>query len=140
MDATSSPHSNELHSEESRGGLSLVLPAGRKGLDTTVVASQSVDLRFVQDQTKLRVLVLGVLLQVLTDGDGLLDQMMQVFRDRRRQLLGLQDTEDLGSGDVADLRDSEGITKGDTDLRRGETLLGELADVLGDFNRLHLQP
>jgi len=99
-----------------------------------------VDTGLVEDQSKLGVLVLVVLLQVLTDGDSLLDKVVQVLRDRRGELLGLEDTEDLGSGDVSDLRDTEGVTEGDTDLRRGQTLLGELADVLGDLLRAHLQP
>lgn len=48
--------------------------------------------------------------------------------------MGLQDTEDLATGDAPDLGDAVRITKKDADLGRRQSLLGELADVL-----LHLE-
>ena len=38
------------------------------------------------------------------------------------------------------LRDAEGVTESHADLGRGQTLLGQLADVLGNLRRGHLQP
>merc|ERR1719324_1069855 len=126
--------------DQSGGTLVGVLPGSRQGFDTPVVAGQPVDAGLDKDKTELLVTVLAVALQVLAHGDSLLDQHVQVLRDGRGEAADLQDTEDLGAGDVLDLRDTEGITEGDTDLGRGETLLGELADVVGDLLRLHLQP
>lgn len=45
----------------------------------------------------------------------------------------LEDTEDLGAGDALHLRDTEGVTEGDTDLGRRGALLGQLADVLDNL-------
>lgn len=37
--------------------------------------------RFNKNQTILGILILAVTFKMLTDGDGLLDQVVQVFRD-----------------------------------------------------------
>ena len=54
--------------------------------------------------------------------------------------LGLQDTEDLVTGDEAHLRDTVRVTEGDTNLRRRQTLAGQLADVVDDILRGGLEP
>lgn len=43
------------------------------------------DARFDQDEAVLAVLILAVTFQVLTDGDSLLDEEVEVLRDRRSQ-------------------------------------------------------
>ena len=58
---------------------------------------------------------------------------------RRRTLL-LEDPEDLAAGDVADLRDAVRVAQVDTDSRRGEALLRQLADVVDDLRRVLLEP
>jgi hypothetical protein len=52
----------------------------------------------------------------------------------------LEDTKDLVSGDEADLRDPVRVAEGDTDLGGGETLAGELDDVVDDVLRGRLEP
>lgn len=54
--------------------------------------------------------------------------------------LGLEDTEDLVTSDEADLGDAVGVTEGNTDLRRGQTLAGELGDLLDDLLGGSLEP
>lgn len=54
--------------------------------------------------------------------------------------MGLEDTEDLVSGDETDLGDAMGVTEGDTDLRRGQTLASKLDDVVNDIVRGGFQP
>ena len=57
-----------------------------------------------------------------------------------RRTLGLQDTEDLVTGDEAHLGDTVRVTEGDTNLGGGQTLTGELDDVLDDVLRGSLEP
>jgi hypothetical protein len=54
--------------------------------------------------------------------------------------MGLQDTEDLVTGDEAHLGDTVRVTEGNTDLRGCQTLTGELDDVLNDILRSGLEP
>ena len=54
--------------------------------------------------------------------------------------MGLEDTEDLVSGDKADLGDSRGITQGDTDLGGGQALAGELDDLVNNIVGGGLEP
>lgn len=52
----------------------------------------------------------------------------------------LEDAQDLGAGDGGDLGHAHGVTQADTDLRWGQTLLGELDDLLLDGVRLDAAP
>ena len=54
--------------------------------------------------------------------------------------MGLQDTEDLVSGEETDLGDTVRVTEGDTNLRGRQTLAGELDDVLDNILRGGLEP
>ena len=63
-----------------------------------------------------------------------------VLGQGRRQAVGLEDAQDLVARDGLDLRDAEAVAQGDADLRWGEALLGELADVVAHVLRLHLDP
>ena len=147
-------------SNEGGGGGRVVLEGGRNLLLGLIVASKPVDPRLNQDKAELGVLVLAVGLQVLADGDSLLDQVPQVLRDlwcktftgcetlrkkatviwHRLRTLGLQDTEDLVTSDEANLRYAVRVTEGNTDLGWGQALAGELGDVLDDVLRGRLEP
>jgi len=74
---------NEQARERERDARYVLLPVGRQLVCALVVASQTVDAALDQNQAELGVLVLAELLQVLADGDGLLDQVVQVLRDGR---------------------------------------------------------
>jgi len=54
--------------------------------------------------------------------------------------LGLEDTENFVTSDEADLGDAVGVTEGDADLGRSETLPGEFDDVVDDILRCCLEP
>ena len=54
--------------------------------------------------------------------------------------IGLEDAEDLVSGDVLDLSDTVRVTQDDANLRGGKTLLGEARDVVADLLSADLQP
>lgn len=59
---------------------------------------------FNQNQTELRISVLSVPLQMLAHGDGLLDQVVQVFRQVWSKTFGLEDAKDLVSGHESNLK------------------------------------
>lgn len=98
------------------------------------------DSRFDQNQSELSVLVLSVSFQVLSDGDSLLDQVVQVFWDLWSQTVGLQDSHDLVTSDDTGLGNTVSISQQDTDLRWGQTLSGVLGDLLNDSVRRRLVP
>ena len=85
-----------------------------------------------QNQSELGVLVLSVSLQVLSDGDSLLDQVVQVLWDLWSQTVRLQDSHDLVTSDETGLGDTVSISQQDTDLRWGQTLSGVLDDLLNN--------
>jgi len=57
----------------------LVLPVGLQNTDSLVVSAETVDSGFDKNEAEFGVLVLSVALEVLADGDGLLDQHVEVF-------------------------------------------------------------
>lgn len=67
------------------GGCSgrVVLEGRGNLLPCLVVAGKTVDTRLDENKAKLGVLVLAVGLQVLANGDGLLDEVPEVLRDLR---------------------------------------------------------
>ena len=71
--------------DDGAGGGRLVLPGGRDDTDRLVVAGQTVDTGLDENQAELGVLVLAVALEVLADGDGLLDEVPEVLRDAGRE-------------------------------------------------------
>jgi hypothetical protein len=125
------------HSGSSGG---LVLPVGRKLTSGLVVTSKTVDTGLDKNQTELGVLVLAVTLKMLADGDSLLDELVQILRNLRGETVGLEDTENLVTSDTLDLGNAMGITKNDTNLGRGQTLLGKLEDLLANFLGGSLNP
>ncbi len=54
---------------------------------------------------------LSAALQVLADVDGLLDQMVEILRDRGGEPLGLEDAEDLVARHPAHLSHTVGIAQ-----------------------------
>jgi hypothetical protein len=57
----------------------LLLPVRCQLASLLVVATQSVDTRLDQDEPELGILILPVTLQMLADGNGLLDKAVQVL-------------------------------------------------------------
>ena len=93
-----------------------------------------------QNQAELSILVLAVPVQVLADGHCLLDEVVHILRQGGCQAIRLQDAQDVVACDSLDLRDAEAISQCHANLRRGEALLGKLADVIAHILWLHLQP
>lgn len=122
----------------SSGGL--VLPVGRKLSRSSVVTSQSVNSGFNQNQSEFGVLVLSVSLQMLAYLDSLLDEHVKILRNFRCESIGLEDTDNLLTCDGLDLSDTIGVTQNDTNLRRGQTLLGKLAYMFLDIGGRDLAP
>jgi hypothetical protein len=54
--------------------------------------------------------------------------------------LGFEDTEDLVTGDEAHLGDTVRVTEGNTDLGWGQTLAGELDDLVDNILGGGLEP
>jgi len=99
-----------------------------------------VNTRLNKNQAKLGILVLSVSLQMLSDLNGLLDEHVKILWDIRGQAVGLEDSNNFLSSDGTDGGDTVGVTKQDTNLRRGQTLLGELADMVLDVLSGELEP
>ena len=95
---------------------------------------------FDENEPELGILILAVPLQMLPDADGLLDQVVDVLGQIRSQTLRLQDAQDLVSGDEPDLSHAMTVPENDTDLRRGQSLLGQLEDLVLDIVRGQLEP
>ena len=68
---------------KSRGSGGLVLEGRRDLLGLDVVASKTVDTGLDENHAELGVLVTAVALEVLADGDGLLDEVVEVLGDGR---------------------------------------------------------
>jgi len=77
---------------------------------------------------------------MLADLHGLLDEHVEILGNVWCQTVGLEDADNLLTGDAADLGDAVGITENDTNLRGSESLLGQFADVVLDVLRGDLEP
>ena len=66
-------------SNHSGGRGRVVLPDGGQLTSLLVVTSKAVDTGFDENQTVLGVLVLAIAFKMLANGDGLLDEVVQVF-------------------------------------------------------------
>ena len=93
-----------------------------------------------EDKSVLAVNVLAGSLKMLANGDGLLDEMVQILWELWSHSLGLEDAEDLVSGKTADLSNSVGIPEDNSDLGWTKTLLGHLDDLVLDLLGGHLLP
>lgn len=98
------------------------------------------DSRLDQNQSELRVLVLSVSLQVLSDGNSLLDQEVQVLWDLWGQTVRFQDSQDLVTSDNLGLGNTVSISQKNTNLRRSQTLSGVLDDLLNNLTGGQLEP
>merc|ERR1712061_826185 len=112
---------------------------GENSLDL-VVACQTTDTALNQDKTEFGIPVLAVPLQMLADGDGLLDQVVDIFRQVGGKSLRLEDPENLVSGDEANLCDTMGIPEDNTDLGRSQTFLCQFEDLFVDLFTGQFQP
>jgi len=65
----------------STGSRALVLPVGLQNTNSLVVSAETVDSGFDQDESEFGVFVLAVALEVLSDGDSLLDQHVEILWD-----------------------------------------------------------
>jgi hypothetical protein len=126
--------------DDSGSASRLVLPAGWELLASAVVSSESVDSALDKDEVKLGVLILSVLLKMLAHGNSLLDEMVEVLWNFRSHTLGLEDSENLRTGDALELWDAHRVSEGDADLGWSETLLSELHNMFDNILGLELEP
>ena len=61
----------------------LLLPSRRKLLSSLVVTSETMNTALDHNQTELGITILAVTLQMLANGNSLLDQEIHIFRKRR---------------------------------------------------------
>jgi len=127
-------------SDESVSLLGVVPPGRGQSLDVTVVARKSVDARLNENESELGVGVLSELLQVLSNLQSLLDQVVEVFGELGGQTGLLQDSEDFAACDALHLGDSVAISESDTDLRRGEAFLRKLDNLINEVVRGNSDP
>ena len=78
--------------------------------------SQPVDSELDENEAELGVLVLAAPLQVLANGDGFLDEEVDVLWKVGGKSLPLEDTQDLVTSHEADLGDTVGIPQDNTNL------------------------
>lgn len=98
------------------------------------------DSGFDQNQSEFSVLVLSVSFQVLSNGNSLSNQVVQVFWNFWRQTVRLQDSHDLVTSDNTSLSNTVSISQQNTDLRWSQTLSGVLDNLLNDRFRGQLEP
>jgi len=127
-------------SDQCRRCAAFVFPDRWKYFSGFVVASQAMNSRLDQNQTKLWITVLPVSLEMLANGDSLLDEEVEILWDVRRESLGLEDAQDLVTRHKADLGDTMRVTQNDTNLRWCQALLGQLVNLLLYIIRSQLQP
>jgi len=99
-----------------------------------------VDTGLDENETELGVLVLSVALEMLADGDSLLDQHVEILWDFWGEAIGLEDSENLVTSDHLNLRNTMRISEDNTDLRWSSTLLRKLADLVHDLLGGGLEP
>lgn len=78
--------------------------------------SLPVDATLNQNQSKLRILIFLIALQMLSNRHSLLDQHVQVLRNSWSKTRLLQDTQNLVSRDALYLSDTIRVTKDNTNL------------------------
>ena len=78
-----------------RSSVGIIPPGRRQDSLGLVVTGQSADTALHQDKPELGVFVLAVPLQVLADGHGLLDQIIDILGKVRSQAFGLEDSQNL---------------------------------------------
>lgn len=96
--------------------------------------------RFDQNQSEFSILVLSVSFQMLSNGNSLSNQVVQVFWNFWRQTIRLQDSHDLVTSDNTGLSNSVSISQQNTNLRWSQTLSGVLDNLLNDRFRGQLEP
>ena len=69
-------------SDEGVSSLGDISPGGAEGLDVTVVTGKSVDSALDANESELGISVGTVLLQMLSDVDGLSDKVVEVLGER----------------------------------------------------------
>lgn len=106
----------KILSDQSRCGAWFVFPCWWKDALCFVEASQSVDSWFNKNQTEFAVLVLAIAFQMLADGNGFFDQIVQILWDVWFQTQRFHDPQDLVTGNETDLGNTMRITKDDTCL------------------------
>ena len=80
----------QYRSDEGVGSLGDISPGGAEGLDVTVVTGESVDSALNANESELGISVLTVLLQMLSDVDGLSDEVVEVLGERGGHAVFLQ--------------------------------------------------
>ena len=70
-------------------------PLSRKLPGRAVVPRQTMNAALDQDEAELRVLILTITLQMLTNLDGLLNKHVQILRDLRGESVRLENAHDL---------------------------------------------
>jgi len=77
---------------------------------------------------------------MLSDGDGLFDQEVEIFWDFWGHTLSFQDSENFVSGDVFGLGNSILVSDLDTDGGWSVTFLGQLDDGVNNFVLAQSEP
>jgi len=130
---------NALGDEGGSGGR-LVLPGGRKNSFRLVVTRETVNPGLGENETEFSIAILSVPFEMLPDGDGLLDHVVEILGDLGRQSLRLQDAQNFRPSHKFYLSDSVRISQDDANLRGGQTLLSQLVDLLFYILRAQLKP
>jgi hypothetical protein len=92
-----------------------------------------VDAGLNENQVELGVLILAVGVKMLAHTNSLLNEEIEILREFSCEASGLENTENFVTGDGIHLSDTVLITKDDTDLGRGHTLLGHLSNHVLDL-------
>ena len=125
---------------ESLGFLGLVSPGWWKCLGGSVVSCKSVDSWLNQNESEFSVSVGSEFLNMLSYIDGFFDKMIEIFWEVWSNSGYFQNSEDLLTSDMVDLRNTILISENNTDLRWWWPSLGHSCDLLGQVSCWDLSP
>jgi len=119
-------------STSSRG---LILEVRSEFLILLIIASKPMDTRLNKNQVELGVFICAIGVKVLAHANGLFDEEIEILGELSCEASGLENSENLVTGNGVNLSNTVLITKDNTDLGGGHTLLGHLGNHILDLKR-----
>jgi len=126
--------------DQGTGSSAFVSPGWWENTNSLVVTRQTVDTGLDENEAELGVLILSISLEMLTDGNSLLDQHVQIFWDLWCKAIRLEDSKNLVTSNNLDLCNTVRISEDNTNLRWSCAFLCKFANLVDDLLGGCLQP
>lgn len=119
-------------------GARFVLPCWRKHTLGLVEAGQTMNTGLDQNQTEFAVGVLAIAFQMLSDGNGFLDQIVQILRDVRFQTDRFHDAQNFVAADKSHLCNTMRITQDDTFIENANIKQTHSKNITSNYYRFEM--